>query len=130
MKQAIILRLEFFIFGKSIMFFYPPIGFCSAHSVQKGPSLFQHLHIKQSKSPMHSRIHIARQIAQGMGYLHARGIVVGDLNTKAIFLESKVKLCLTGYDTTDGMCDRWVKGRIVTYLLTLNTQILRKFCLF
>ncbi|XP_022105838.1 kinase suppressor of Ras 1-like isoform X2 [Acanthaster planci] len=74
--------------------------------VQKGPSLFQHLHIKQSKSPMHSRIHIARQIAQGMGYLHARGIVVGDLNTKAIFLESKVKLCLTGYDTTDGMCDR------------------------
>ncbi|XP_038070910.1 kinase suppressor of Ras 1-like [Patiria miniata] len=74
--------------------------------VQKGPSLFQHIHLKQSKSPMHSRIHIARQIAQGMGYLHARGIVVGDLNTKAIFLESKVKLCLTGYDTTDGMCDR------------------------
>ncbi len=55
---------------------------------------------------MHSRINIARQIAQGMGYLHARGIVVGDLNTKAIFLESKVKLCLTGYDTTDGMCHR------------------------
>ncbi|XP_033633889.1 kinase suppressor of Ras 1-like isoform X1 [Asterias rubens] len=74
--------------------------------VQKGPSLYQHLHIKQSKSPMHSRINIARQIAQGMGYLHARGIVVGDLNTKAIFLESKVKLCLTGYDTTDGMCHR------------------------
>ncbi|XP_072038094.1 uncharacterized protein [Amphiura filiformis] len=69
--------------------------------VQKGPSLFQQVHLKQSKLPINSKVHIARQIAQGVGYLHARGIVVGHLNSRAVFLESKVKLCMTGYDTTD-----------------------------
>nr|XP_006826018.1 PREDICTED: kinase suppressor of Ras 2-like [Saccoglossus kowalevskii] len=68
-------------------------------SVHKGPSLFEHLHLKGEKMSVASKIHIARQIAQGVGYLHAMGITVGSkLNSRNIFLESKVKICLLGFD--------------------------------
>ena len=35
---------------------------------------------------MHSKIGVLRQIAQGMGYLHAKGIVLRKLNTKNVFI--------------------------------------------
>ena len=34
---------------------------------------------------------------QGMSYLHAKGIVLPALTTMNVFLESKVKLCVSGY---------------------------------
>ena len=37
---------------------------------------------------MNKIVIIAQQIAQGMGYLHHRGIIHKDLKTKNIFLEN------------------------------------------
>lgn len=34
---------------------------------------------------------------QGMSYLHAKGIVLPALTAMNVFLESKVKLCVSGY---------------------------------
>ena len=45
------------------------------------------LHLRKDKFSMAMRISIAQQIAQGMGYLHHRGIVHKDLKTKNIFWE-------------------------------------------
>jgi serine/threonine protein kinase len=41
---------------------------------------------------MQSKIQLLRQISHGMGYLHAKGIVVKNLNTRNIFL------CSTNYN--------------------------------
>ena len=40
-------------------------------------------------------IHIAKQMAQALGYLHARGIVHKDLNSRNVFLDSKDKVVIT-----------------------------------
>ncbi|RXG61974.1 Kinase suppressor of Ras 1 [Armadillidium vulgare] len=57
-------------------------------SLCKGMTLYGHIHILKDKFTMFRTIPIAQQIAQGMGYLHARGIVHKDLKTKNIFLEN------------------------------------------
>ncbi|XP_064612266.1 kinase suppressor of Ras 2-like [Liolophura sinensis] len=56
-------------------------------SLCKGKTLYTHIHSLKEKFPMNKTVIIASQIAQGMGYLHARGIVHKDLKTKNIFLE-------------------------------------------
>jgi len=43
---------------------------------------------------MRSRVNIGRQVAQAMGYLHAKGITAQILNSRNIYLEPKVKLSL------------------------------------
>ena len=53
-----------------------------------GNTLYTHLHLRKDKFSMHKIIIIAQQIAQGMGYLHHRGIIHKDLKTKNIFLEN------------------------------------------
>ena len=53
-----------------------------------GNTLYTHLHLRKDKFSMNKIIIIAQQIAQGMGYLHHRGIVHKDLKTKNIFLEN------------------------------------------
>jgi len=46
---------------------------------------------------MEKTVHIAKQIAQAMGYLHARKIVHKNLNTRNIFVEKdKVVITDTG----------------------------------
>lgn len=75
-------------------------------SVQKGVSLYDHLHIREEKVSVHLGISITRQVAQGMGYLHARGIVIRKLNSKNIFLDTKVKLCLMDYGMAEKRHDR------------------------
>ncbi|KAK4298539.1 hypothetical protein Pmani_001120 [Petrolisthes manimaculis] len=57
-------------------------------SLCKGRTLYTHIHVQKDKFNMSKTIMIAQQISQGMGYLHARGIVHKDLKTKNIFLES------------------------------------------
>ncbi|MPC24870.1 Kinase suppressor of Ras 2 [Portunus trituberculatus] len=57
-------------------------------SLCKGHTLYTHIHENKDKFNMSKTIMIAQQISQGMGYLHARGIVHKDLKTKNIFLES------------------------------------------
>lgn len=66
-------------------------------SVRRGLSLYNHLHVRQDHFTLHSKISIAKQIAQGMSYLHAKGIVLPALTAMNVFLESKVKLCVSGY---------------------------------
>ena len=54
----------------------------------QGNTLYTHLHKRKDKFSMNKLVIIAQQIAQGMGYLHHRGIVHKDLKTKNIFLEN------------------------------------------
>ncbi|UYV64396.1 hypothetical protein LAZ67_3000523 [Cordylochernes scorpioides] len=63
-------------------------------SMKKGPSLYEQIHLKKHKLPFHSKVNIARQVAQGMGYLHAKGIVHRKLCSSNILLENRVKVCL------------------------------------
>eukprot|EP00092_Neocalanus_flemingeri_P041743 GFUD01045464.1.p1 GENE.GFUD01045464.1~~GFUD01045464.1.p1 ORF type:complete len:922 (-),score=231.77 GFUD01045464.1:277-3042(-) len=57
-------------------------------SLCKGNTLYTHLHLRRDKFYMNKVIIIAQQIAQGIGYLHHKGIVHKDLKTKNIFLEN------------------------------------------
>ena len=57
-------------------------------SLCKGNTLYTHLHLRKDKFFPNRVILIAQQIAQGMSYLHHRGIVHKDLKTKNIFLEN------------------------------------------
>lgn len=57
-------------------------------SLCKGNTLFTHIHTRKDKFNLNKATLVAQQISQGMGYLHARGIVHKDLKTKNIFLEN------------------------------------------
>ena len=50
--------------------------------------MYTHLHLRRDKFGMGKIGMIAEQIAQGMGYLHHRGIVHKDLKSKNIFIEN------------------------------------------
>lgn len=75
-------------------------------SLHKGPSLYQRIHLECSKMSLSSKINIARQIAQGMSYLHAKDIMVPHLSSRSIFLESKVKICMMGDTHLTDECER------------------------
>ncbi|XP_075145551.1 kinase suppressor of ras [Haematobia irritans] len=57
-------------------------------SLCKGNTLYTHIHSRREKFVINKTTLIAQQITQGMGYLHARGIIHKDLRTKNIFLEN------------------------------------------
>uniref|UniRef100_A0A336MFK1 CSON000374 protein n=1 Tax=Culicoides sonorensis TaxID=179676 RepID=A0A336MFK1_CULSO len=57
-------------------------------SLCKGSTLYTHIHLRKDKFTLNRTTLVAQQISQGMGYLHARGIVHKDLKTKNIFLEN------------------------------------------
>ncbi|XP_054257932.1 kinase suppressor of Ras 2 isoform X1 [Macrosteles quadrilineatus] len=57
-------------------------------SMCKGMTLYTHIHLCKDKFNMNKTTSVAQQISQGMGYLHARGIIHKDLKTKNIFLEN------------------------------------------
>lgn len=57
-------------------------------SLCKGNTLYTHIHTRREKFVINRTTLIAQQITQGMGYLHARGIIHKDLRTKNIFLEN------------------------------------------
>ena len=59
---------------------YPKLSFCRGHT------LHHHIHVSSEPFPA-EKINIAMQVAQAMGYLHAKGIVHENLNTRNIFLE-------------------------------------------
>ncbi|XP_048770286.1 kinase suppressor of Ras 2-like isoform X3 [Ostrea edulis] len=65
----------------------------------------------REKFNMNKTILIAQQIAQGMGYLHARGIIHKDLKTKNIFLENgKVVITDFGLFSVTKICHGNRKG--------------------
>ncbi|XP_053376455.1 kinase suppressor of Ras 2-like [Mercenaria mercenaria] len=65
-------------------------------SLCRGSSLFTLLHVRKEKFQMSKSIIIAQQVSQGMGYLHAKGIVHKDLKTKNIFFD-KDKVVITDF---------------------------------
>lgn len=65
-------------------------------SLCRGSSLFYLIHTRKEKFPMSKSIIIAQQVCQGMGYLHAKGIIHKDLKTKNIFFD-KDKVVITDF---------------------------------
>ncbi|CAH1801681.1 unnamed protein product [Owenia fusiformis] len=72
----------------------PHLGIVTSYC--KLSTLHTHIHQRRESFPMNRTVIISSQIAQGMGYLHARGIVHKDLKSKNIFLESG-KVVITDY---------------------------------
>ncbi|RZF34514.1 hypothetical protein LSTR_LSTR011756 [Laodelphax striatellus] len=74
-------------------------------SMCKGMTLYTHIHLCKDKFNMNKTTIVAQQISQGMGYLHARGIVHKDLKTKNIFLENgKVVITDFGLFSVTKLC--------------------------
>ncbi|KAI5637307.1 protein tyrosine kinase domain-containing protein [Phthorimaea operculella] len=65
-----------------------PPRLCIVTSLCKGNTLYTHIHLRKDKFTNNKSVIVAQQISQGMGYLHARGIIHKDLKTKNIFLEN------------------------------------------
>jgi kinase suppressor of Ras 2 len=74
-------------------------------SLSKGMTLYTHIHLRKDKFNMNKTTIVAQQISQGMGYLHARGIVHKDLKSKNIFLENgKVVITDFGLFSVTKLC--------------------------
>ncbi|KAJ9598886.1 hypothetical protein L9F63_026580, partial [Diploptera punctata] len=74
-------------------------------SMCKGNTLYTHIHLRRDKFNMNKTTIVAQQISQGMGYLHARGIVHKDLKSKNIFLENgKVVITDFGLFSVTKLC--------------------------
>ncbi|GAB6022451.1 hypothetical protein CHUAL_006563 [Chamberlinius hualienensis] len=86
--------------------------------VRKGRSLYYHIHVKKDHYPLHTKVNIARHVAQGMSYLHAKGIVHRKLNSKNILMENRVKICLLDQGMAEKRLDRFDYGCIPNGHLT------------
>ncbi|XP_049776476.1 kinase suppressor of Ras 2 [Schistocerca cancellata] len=74
-------------------------------SMCKGMTLYTHIHLRKDKFNMNKTTIVAQQISQGMGYLHARGIIHKDLKSKNIFLENgKVVITDFGLFSVTKLC--------------------------
>uniref|UniRef100_A0A5S6Q9K1 Protein kinase domain-containing protein n=1 Tax=Trichuris muris TaxID=70415 RepID=A0A5S6Q9K1_TRIMR len=98
-------------------------------SVQNGDSLYNTLHVKGQVLSLFSKLSIARQVAQGMSYLHSRGIVLRSLTSRNIMLESKVKVSTIDFGVSLNKCSRWNKGSVRRGNLTYLSPELMK-CLY
>ena len=78
----------------------PPFSFC------RGNTLHKHLHVWSETFSLEKSVNIAKQIATGMGYLHARGIVHKGLHTRNVFLDKdKVVITDAGISSvSDSLC--------------------------
>lgn len=95
-------------------------------SIQDGVSLYEYIHIKKQVSSMQSKIQLLRQISHGMGYLHAKGIVVKNLNTRNIFLCPKARVSVMDYGIVEPQHDREGLACIPRgYLTYIAPEILR-----
>ncbi|KAJ8679733.1 hypothetical protein QAD02_015520 [Eretmocerus hayati] len=100
-------------------------------SMSKGMTLYTHIHLRKDKFSMNKTTLIAQQISQGMGYLHARGIVHKDLKTKNIFLENgKVVITDFGLFSVTKLCygNRTGNGLSIPpgWLCYLSPEIVRR----
>nr|KAG5690674.1 hypothetical protein BaRGS_013460 [Batillaria attramentaria] len=71
-----------------------------------GKSLFEHIHYQREKMTLHTRVQILQGVAQGMGYLHAKGIVLRKLNTANIFLTPRVKVSAIDFSLPEARHNR------------------------
>lgn len=58
----------------------------------EGNSLYKHIHLNETKFKLNTLIDIARQVAQGMDYLHAKNIIHRDLKSSNIFLHEDLSV--------------------------------------
>lgn len=95
--------------------------------MRKGHSLYHHTHHRHDKLSMKTKLQISRQIAHGMGYLHAKGIVHTKLCSRNIFLESKVKISITDYSTYNGTSYRSENVSIIPHghLTYISPELMR-----
>ncbi|GLH03371.1 Uncharacterized protein GBIM_09289 [Gryllus bimaculatus] len=99
-------------------------------SMCKGMTLYTHIHLRKDKFNMNKTTIVAQQISQGMGYLHARGIVHKDLKSKNIFLENgKVVITDFGLFSVTKLCFGNRRGNGLSippgWLCYLSPEILR-----
>ncbi|KAG7308377.1 hypothetical protein JYU34_005574, partial [Plutella xylostella] len=74
-------------------------------SLCAGMTLYTHVHLRRDKFNANKSVLVAQQLAQGMGYLHARGIIHKDLKSKNIFLENgKVVITDFGLFSVTKLC--------------------------
>lgn len=66
-------------------------------SMCRGFSLYTHIHVRKDNFLLPKIAQICTQISQGMGYLHARGIVHTDLRSKNVFLELNNRVVITDF---------------------------------
>lgn len=96
-------------------------------SLCKGKTLYTHIYVCRDKFNLNKATMVAQQISQGMGYLHARGIVHKDLKTKNIFLENG-KVIITDFGlfsaTKLQYCDRGVEVQ-ENWLCYLAPELIR-----
>ncbi|EFA08276.1 kinase suppressor of Ras 2 isoform X1 [Tribolium castaneum] len=100
-------------------------------SLSKGMTLYTHIHLRKDKFNMNKTTIVAQQISQGMGYLHARGIVHKDLKSKNIFLENgKVVITDFGLFSVTKLCfgNRQNDGLSIPpgWLCYLSPEIIKK----
>ncbi|KAI5719107.1 hypothetical protein M8J76_005221 [Diaphorina citri] len=62
-----------------------------------GHTLYTNIHIYKEKFALNKMSTVGQQISQGMGYLHARGILHKDLKSKNIFIEKNNKVVITDF---------------------------------
>lgn len=96
-------------------------------SLCKGNTLYTHIHTRREKFVINKTTLIAQQITQGMGYLHARGIIHKDLRTKNIFLENG-KVIITDFGLFSSTkllyCDKGL-GVPIGWLCYLAPELMR-----
>ncbi|KAK6188544.1 hypothetical protein SNE40_004701 [Patella caerulea] len=98
-------------------------------SFHRGTSLYEHIHVKHEKISMYSKVQMLRQIALGMGYLHAKGIVLRRLNTHNVFLCPRVKLSAMDWGIAESVHDRSNYAVIPHHQLTyVAPEILASAC--
>ncbi|XP_076443991.1 uncharacterized protein LOC143282277 [Babylonia areolata] len=71
-----------------------------------GKSLFEQIHVQREKMSLHTRVQTLQGVAQGMGYLHAKGIVLRKLNTANIFLCPRVKVSAIDFSLPEARHNR------------------------
>ena len=96
-----------------------------------GQTLYAYVRSTKEKLQMNKAILIGSQIAQGMGYLHARGIVHKDLKSKNVFLEnSKVVITDFGLFNVTRLCHGNRKGEWLNispgWLCYLAPEVIRQ----
>jgi kinase suppressor of Ras 2 len=72
----------------------------------RGNTLHKHLHVWSETFSLEKSVNTAKQVATGMGYLHARGIVHKGLHTRNVFLDKdKVVITDAGISSVgDSLC--------------------------
>ena len=78
----------------------------------KGCSLYKRLHLTAEKMPLRNRVSIGRQVAQALGYLHAKSISARCLSSRNVYLEPKVKLSVLDHGIADTNCAGYISSLI------------------